>query len=184
MSQEYRAVAGGCTKVLEIEYDPDCTPEQVEQVLLSLDRWSVRTAGHVNHHRGAERHDLRTVVIVEGSPPTPENGCLRQIFHIPTRNLSQKGLGLIVPPVFVPRVLSDATPLVRTDTVFRVGQEIKIRFGPEGTTLPALRGVIVRMRVVHLGFWELGVQLTARDGTPGGQTKPAMADCGCGDKRS
>lgn len=177
-------MAGPCNHVLEVEYDPDCTPQQLEQVLLALDRWSVRTAGHVNHQRGAPRRDLRTVIIVEGSQPTPENGCLRQIFHIPTRNISRSGLGLIVPPVFVPRMLSDATPLVRSEAAFRVGQQIKVQFGPEGTTLPALRGVIVRMRAVHLGFWELGVQLVAREGGPSGGAPAAAAGCGCGETTS
>lgn len=177
-------MAGSCSQIVEIEYDPDCTPEQVEQVLLALDRWSVRTAGHVNHQRGTPRRDLRTLIIVEGSQPTPEYSCVRQIFHIPTRNISRSGLGLIVPPVFVPRMLSDATPLVRSEVAFKVGQGIKVQFGPEGTTLPALRGVIVRMRAVHLGFWELGVRLVARETAPMGPRPTVAADCGCGNDRS
>jgi hypothetical protein len=177
-------MSGSCTHVLEVEYDPDCTPEQLEQVLWALERWSMRTAGHVNHHRASPRRDLRTVVIVEGGQPTPENGCLRQIFHVPTRNLSRGGLGLIVPPVFVPRMLSDATPLARSEQVFRVGQQIKVCFGPQGTKLPALRGEIVRMRVVHLGFWELGVRFVAREdadqGVAAAHAASQRADGGCG----
>lgn len=173
-------MAGRCTQITEVEYDPDCTPEQVDQVLMALERWSVRTAGHVNHQRGAPRRELRAVIIVEGSQPVPENGCVRQIFHVPTRNISRSGLGLIVPPVFVPRMLSDTTPLVRSEVAFRVGQEIKVKFGPAGAVLPALRGVIVRMRAVHLGFWELGVRLVAREQEPGVAAAPAAAECGCG----
>jgi hypothetical protein len=46
---------------IEIEYDPDCTPQQFAEVLASLDRWSVRTQGHVTHVRKYERHVYRAM---------------------------------------------------------------------------------------------------------------------------
>src|SRR3954468_17860982 len=110
------------TAINEAHYDPDCTPEQVTQVLSALDRWSGRTARHVMHQRSNDRHNYRTSVIIEASgPATAPGAATRKIFHVPTRNVSKAGLGFIAPPVFMPRVMSDRTLLVRTELMFRVG---------------------------------------------------------------
>src|SRR5438552_2630002 len=135
--------------LVEMHYEPDCSAEQIEQVLSALDRWSRRTAKHVTHQRASDRHTYRTTVIVEPNDSVLPNPALRQLFHVPTRNVSKTGLGFIVPPVFMPKLLSDATPLVRAESVFRVGMKIKVTLGPPTGMMPTLCAEIVRIRPVH-----------------------------------
>ena len=146
----------------ETHYEPDCSPEQIEQVLCALDRWSDRTSKHVTYQRASDRHDYRTTIIVEISEPTLSEGP-RQLFHVPTRNVSKTGIGFIAPPVFLPRLLSDSTPLIRTETVFRPGLKIKVTLGSPTGTMPTLCAEIVRCRTVHFGFFEIGVRFLDRE---------------------
>src|SRR6476620_4445257 len=89
-------------KIAEVHYEPDCPPEQVIHVLSALDRWSGRTARQVAHLRANDRHDYRTTVIIEPSvPAAPGEVALRQVFHVPTRNVSKAGLGFVAPPAFM-----------------------------------------------------------------------------------
>jgi hypothetical protein len=145
-----------------MQYQPDCSAEQIEQVLSSLDRWSSRTGKHVTHQRAADRHIYRTTVIVEPSDQQLADSAPRRLFHVPTRNVSKTGIGFIAPPMFLPSLLSDATPLVHAESAFRVGMRIKVTLGPPTGTMPQLWGEIVRMRPVHLGFFEIGVQFVDR----------------------
>ena len=93
----------------------------------------------------------------------PSDQLLRQMFHVPTRNVSKAGLGFVAPPAFSPRKPSDATGLVRTDVVFRVGAKIKITLGPSTGKVPTVTAVITRLRPVHLGFFEVGVRFVTGD---------------------
>src|SRR4029078_3782541 len=118
------------TDIHEAHYDPDCSPEQVMQVLSALDRWGARSARHVFYQRSNDRHNYRTSVIIEPSgPAVAGETTMRKIFHVPTRSVSKTGLGFVAPPVFMPRVVSDRTLLVRTELVFRVGTQVKIKLG-------------------------------------------------------
>src|SRR5262249_53467829 len=141
-----------------------CTPEQVMQVLSALDRWSGRTARHVMHQRGSDRHNYRTSVIIEPSAPAvPGEAVMRKIFHVPTRNVSKAGLGFVAPAVFMPRVVCDRTLLVRTELAFRVGTQVKIKLGSADGKMPTLSGVIMRLRPIHFGFFDVGVRFVARE---------------------
>ena len=150
------------TETIEVHYEPDCAPEQIEHVLAALDRWSRRTGKHVTHQRASDRHAYRTTVIVEPSESATPNSTLRQFFHVPTRNVSKTGLGFVVPPLFIPKMLSDTTPLVRGESAFRVGMKIKVTLGPPTGLMPTICGEIVRVRPVHLGFLEVGVRFLDR----------------------
>src|SRR5437870_517987 len=66
--------------IAEMHYEPDCSQEQIEQVLSALDRWSSRTAKHVTHQRASDRHAYRTTVIVEPSASIAPDAGLRQLF--------------------------------------------------------------------------------------------------------
>jgi hypothetical protein len=150
--------------IAEIHYEPDCAPEQVAHVLSALDRWSGRTAKHVTHLRATERHDYRTTVIVEPSDPTaPAERAIRQVLHVPTRNVSKAGIGFVAPPVFTPRVLSDDTPLLRSDVIFRVGAKIKVKLGPADGKMPSLTAEVTRLRPVYFGFFDVGVRFIERE---------------------
>src|SRR5439155_19006210 len=117
--------------VAEVHYEPDCPPEQVTHVLSALDRWSGRTARQVAHLRTNDRHDYRTTVIIEpNEPAAPGELVLRQVFHVPTRNVSKAGLGFVAPPVFMTRQPAAAASLVRTETIFKIGTTIKVKLGP------------------------------------------------------
>ena len=152
------------TDIHEAHYDPDCSPEQVMQVLSALDRWSGRTARHVMHQRGNDRHNYRTSVIIEPSGPAEAGAAAtRKIFHVPTRNVSKAGLGFVAPPVFMPRVISDRTLLVRTELMFRVGTQVKVKLGSADGKMPTLSGVIMRLRPIHFGFFDVGVRFVARE---------------------
>jgi len=87
---------------------------------------------------------------------------VRQFFHTPTRNVSKTGLGFVAPPVFIPKMMSDTTPLIRAEAAFRVGMKIKVTLGPPTGMMPTLCGEIVRVRQVHLGFFEIGVRFLDR----------------------
>jgi len=148
--------------IAEIDYEPDCSPEQVIQVLSALDRWSSRTARDVPQKRASERHDYRTTVILEPLGDATAGGQrVRQVFHIPTRNVSKEGLGFVAPPVFLPRQISDNTPPVRTEIMFQVGTKVKVKLGPPGGSMPTLSAVITRLRPVNFGFFDVGVRFIA-----------------------
>lgn len=150
--------------IAEVHYEPDCAPEQVAHVLSALDRWSGRTAKHVTHLRSNDRHNYRTTVIIEPSdPPVPADRIIRQVFHVPTRNVSKAGLGFVAPPVFTPRMLSDETPLIRSEVIFRVGAKIKVKLGPTDGKMPSLSAEIIRLRPVYFGFFDVGVRFIARE---------------------
>jgi hypothetical protein len=147
----------------EVHYDPDCNPEQLEQVLRALDQWSDRTARHVTHKRRSDRHNYRMTVFIERQPGQAGSAPFQQIFHVPARNVSKTGLGFVAPPVFMPRLLCDETPLVRSEIIFRVGAPIRVRLPALGRSLPTLRGEIMRLRLVHFGFFDIGVRFLARE---------------------
>jgi hypothetical protein len=149
--------------VTEVHYDPDCDPEQLEQVLRALDQWSHRTARHVTHKRRTDRHSYRTTVFIEPQSVAAAAPAIRQVFHVPTRNVSKSGLGFIAPPVFMPRLLCDETPLVRSETIFRVGARIRLRLQAADREMPTLSGEIKRLRLVHFGFYDIGVRFLARE---------------------
>ena len=67
-----------------------------------------------------------------------------------------------MPPVFLPTMLSDATPMVGGESAFKVGMKIKVTLGPPTGMMPTLCGEIVRVRPVHLGFLEVGVRFLDR----------------------
>src|SRR5437763_15912129 len=88
----------------EIHYDPDCSREQLVQVLSALDRSSHITGDQAAQLRTNERHDYRTTVIVERlMSDAPAEPPLRRGFYVASRNVSRNGLGLVVPPPFVSR---------------------------------------------------------------------------------
>jgi hypothetical protein len=150
------------TNIVEVHYESDCSTEQIEHVLAALDRWSRRTGKHVTHQRASDRHAYRTTVIVEPNEQNGASSTLRQFFHVPARNVSKTGLGFIAPPIFIPKMLSDATPLIRAESAFKLGMKIKVTLGPPTGMMPTLCGEIVRVRPVHLGFLEIGVQFLDR----------------------
>lgn len=150
------------TNIVEVHYEPDCSPEQIEHVLAALDRWSRRTGKHVTHRRASDRHAYRTTVMVEPVQAVGASTAVRQFFHVPTRNVSKTGLGFVAPPLFMPKMMSDATPLIRGESAFKVGMKIKVTLGPPTGMMPTLCGEIVRVRPVHLGFLEIGVQFLDR----------------------
>ena len=150
------------TNIVEMHYEPDCPAEQIEHVLAALDRWSRRTGKHVTHRRVSDRHNYRTTVIIEPSDSVTANSTVRQCFHVPTRNVSKTGLGFVAPPIFMPKMLSDTTPLIRAESAFRVGMKIKVTLGPPTGMMPTLCGEIVRVRPVHLGFLEIGARFLDR----------------------
>jgi hypothetical protein len=133
-------------------------------VLSVLDRWSGRTSKHVTYQRSSDRHNYRTTVIIEPGDPKLSDFRPRQLFHVPTRNVSKTGLGFIAPPGFIPRLLSDSTPLVRTECVFSVGMTIKLTLGAPTGMMPTLSAEIVRIRPIHFGFFEIGVRFLDREG--------------------
>lgn len=147
----------------EVHYDPDCNPDHLEQVLRALDQWSSRTARHVTHQRRSDRHDFRSVVYIEPRAGVPGALPIRQIFHVTTRNVSKTGLGFVAPPVFMPRLLSDDTPLVRSEVIFREGAHVKIRLQAGDREMPTLSAEISRLRLVHFGFFDIGVRFLARE---------------------
>jgi hypothetical protein len=151
------------TDISEVHYDPECTPEQIVQVLSALDRWSGRTAKHVMHQRKSDRHNYRTSVIIEAGEERSGTAGLRKIFHVSTRNVSKAGLGFVAPPIFMPRVLSDRTLLVRTEAMFRVGTQVKVKLGSADGKMPTLGGVVMRLRPIHFGFFDVGVRFVARE---------------------
>jgi hypothetical protein len=149
--------------VTEVHYEPDCAPEQVAQVLSALDRSSRRAARDVTHVRSNDRHAYRTTVIIEpGGAGAHGEPALRQVFHVPTRNVSKTGLGFVAPAVFVPRAGSAAAP-VRSENAFRVGTQVKIKLGPSTGKMPTLSAVITRFRPVHFGFFDVGIRFVSHE---------------------
>jgi hypothetical protein len=152
------------SKITEVHYEPDCPPEKVTQVLSALDRSSGRSARNVTHLRATDRHAYRTTVIIEpNESPASDEPLVRQVFHVPTRNVSKTGLGFVAPPVFRPSSVSDATPFLRSEIRFRVGTQIKVKLGPPTGKVPTLSAVITRLRPVQFGFFDVGVRFMSHE---------------------
>ena len=150
--------------ITEVHFDPDCPVEQVTHVLSALDRWRGRTGRQVMQVRGNDRHDYRTTVIIEPSDlDTPGEAIVRQVFHVPTRNVSKAGLGFAAPAIFVARRATGKSPLVRTESVFQVGAKIKVKLGLADGKMPTLRAEITRLRPVCFGFFDVGVRFVSRE---------------------
>jgi hypothetical protein len=103
------------------------------------------------------------VIIESSDPAAPAERAVRQVFHVPTRNVSKAGLGFVAPPVFTPRLLSDETPLLRSEVIFRVGAKIKVKLGPADGKMPILSAEVTRLRPVHFGFFDVGIRFIARE---------------------
>ena len=150
-----------------IEYLADCSEQQLDEVLSLLESWSARSEEHVTVVRQHPRKAFRTIVRLEHVGGRPEcfaaiGDMRRLVFLVPARNLSQTGVGLVAPPTFSPRLLSDMTPILRADTVLAQGATIRVQI-PTSAALPiALTGSIVRLRHTHHGFVEAGVRFTGR----------------------
>jgi len=149
-------------RIVEAHYYADCSPDQVEEVLAHLDRWSDRNATHVTHNRHHERHEYRTEVIVERLHEGNDAPDVRQIFHVQARNVSRVGLGFLAPPVFVPKLVSDATPLLRTDDIFEVGASVTVKLNAADRDAIEVCATVMRRRPVQFGFFEIGLKFTGR----------------------
>jgi hypothetical protein len=150
-----------------IEYLPDCTDRDIQEVLALLDKWSQRNASHVTHLRGAERRDFRGLVVTIASNAVP--GTIADApqgatvtCRVPARNISQTGFGFIAPPVFAPRWMSDGTPLLKTCELFRPGRNVTLQFERGGAAPLQVDATVVRLRPVHRGFFEVGVRFCGR----------------------
>jgi hypothetical protein len=157
-----------------IEYVPECSEAELDDVVNLLERWSQRTEQHVTARRKHDRHGVRLNVLVELVGAEPEcfaaMGERRSVFfHVPARNISQSGVGLLAPPTFSPRWLSDMTPILRAETVLAVGT--KLRLTIPSTTGPGLvmLGEVIRARVTHHGYVEAGVRFNGRALAPRGR---------------
>jgi len=150
--------------VADVHYEPDCSPEQLIQVLSAMDRWSGMTGQHIIQQRTSDRHHYRTTLSIERvNAAAKQSGPRRQVFHVAARNVSKSGLGFIAPPAFLPRMLSEETPLLRTDAIFLPGTPVTVNLGPVAGKIPPISGVITRVRPVQLGFFEIGVKFVSRD---------------------
>jgi hypothetical protein len=69
----------------------------------------------------------------------------------------------------MPRLMSDETPLVRSELMFRVGTQIKVNLASAAGVMPTLSAVVARLRPVHFGFFDIGVRFLARE-EAGGQS--------------
>ena len=155
----------------QIEYYPDCTCPQIERVLGIMEKWSVRNAANVVQLRSHPRRELRGFVtaITDYHDPyrsDPDAPPLRLALRVPARNISQGGLGLIAPQGFVPQVLSDESPAIKTLDVFHEGVKLTIQLDRQAAPALIVAGDVVRVRPTHEGFFEIGVQFTERSGAP------------------
>lgn len=151
------------TKPTAEDYGPDCTTEQIQEVLASLERWSARTKEHVTYSRKSERHDFQKDLLVEISLAGEKTKkATRQWFKVKSRNLSRSGVGIVLPPMFIPRLFGDDTPFVRGDEAFRVGVELIVKLVPPDGPIILIRSVVKRVRTIHLGFLEAGLRFLER----------------------
>src|SRR5262245_48168695 len=133
-----------------IVYIPDCSSRKIEDVLAIIMKWTDRNAQNVLHLRAHPRRELRGFVAVMGQyrhAPIreKETPILGVALHTPVRNISQGGLGLIAPPMFVPQLVSDSTPLIKTVDFFREGAKLTFSLDREGAAPLVIDGTVVRL---------------------------------------
>jgi hypothetical protein len=149
----------------EIDYYPDCSPRQVDEVLKLLEDWNDRAATHFTSWRKHERRGFRAMVVVEalsGGETRQSDGTPRAVYHVQARNISLAGMCLVAPPAFAPKLASDETPLVKTAGLLMRGAALRLEV-PNAVGALWLRGEVVRLRTIHQGFYEAGVRLTGKD---------------------
>jgi hypothetical protein len=148
--------------IADLTYIPDCDPAQFKEVYDSLTRWSRRSEGHVSNKRRHDRKAYRTVVYViaplQKRLTVERNQPARPILQVPTRNLSQSGVALIVPPRFGPRSPDDDRPTISASSVFVAGATLEIAVIAKNKTLIWLVGRVRRARSMQHGFLDVGVQ--------------------------
>jgi hypothetical protein len=164
-----------------VDYHPDCTPELLAETIDILDRWSKRTEAHVSKRRARPRFAYRGTVTLVSPIRTPGEASIDEralaVFHVTARNISQCGVGLIVPPTFLPVQMSDKTPLILSESLFREGLRVTVAISGPGVELGPVDGVIVRQRRVHHEFLELGVKFLERH-----EAAPADGDLSLAEK--
>jgi hypothetical protein len=167
--------------VEHVEYYPDCSHQQLEAVLDTLAKWSVRNSANVAHLRAFPRRELRGVVTVRLTHRDPkvtdkEAPLMRLALRVPARNISQGGLGLVAPTHFMPPLLTDATPLLKTDDLLREGVLVTVQLARDGAPPLVIDGMIARLRPTHQGFFDVGVKFLERKaGDLGGARGAAIA---------
>ena len=150
------------THIGDLTYIPDCDPAQCQEVYDSLSRWSGRCEKHVSNKRRHVRKAYRTMVYViaplQKRVTVEKNQPARPILQVPTRNLSQSGVALVVPPRFAPRSPLDDRPLLPATAIFVPNVTLEIAVLAKGKTLIWLVGRVRRVRVMQHGFLDVGVQ--------------------------
>jgi hypothetical protein len=147
----------------EYMYDPDCSTEAFEACAASLKRWSERTKNHVVHARQFERHEFPKWIVVKTLDEDSLDGSAATfVFHLMARNLSQAGMSILLPEQFVPRLLCDRTPLMRSESRFRKGEQLFVNLVSRAGDELNLQAQIVRLRPLPQGFWEAGLRFVAR----------------------
>ena len=150
------------THIGDLTYVPDCDPAQCQEVFDSLSRWSGRCEKHESNKRRHERKTYRTTVYViaplQKKITIAPNQPARPILQVPTRNLSQSGVALIVPPKFAPRSPLDDRPVLPSTAIFIPNVTLEIAVLAKGKMLIWLVGRIRRVRVMQPGFLDVGVQ--------------------------
>jgi hypothetical protein len=150
------------THIADLTYVPDCDPAQFKEVFEGLTRWSRRCERHVTNKRVHDRKIYRTVVYViaplQKRVTVEKNQPARPILQVPTRNLSQSGVALVVPPRFCPRSPLDERPIISAASIFAPNATLELAVLAKQKTLLWLVGRIKRCRVMQHGFLDVGVQ--------------------------
>lgn len=152
-----------------VRYRPECGPDAVRAVLDALNWWSQRSERHHSNQRQHARRDYDAAVLLQPLAADARPQQPPVVLQVQSRNLSQNGISLLAAPRFVPELVSDDTPLLSADRVFRLGRLLAVGLHPTPDRLLWVEGEIVRSRTVHQGFVDVGIRFLRRrtaDGEP------------------
>ena len=148
--------------IADLTYVPDCDPAQFKEVFEALTRWSRRCEQHVTNKRIHDRKMYKTLVYViaplQKRVTIEKNHPARPILQVPTRNVSQSGVALVVPPRFGPRSPLDDRPIILAPSIFIPNSTLELAVLVKQKTLLWLVGRIRRVRMMQHGFLDVGVQ--------------------------
>jgi len=147
-------------------HTPDFDDKVFRAALEKLQRWDAKNAGHQSEKRTSNRFGYEsrgTVLCIDRDGPTGETAEPERVsFPVYARNLSRSGLSFIIARDILPRVIKDDSVPLQVDEVLRIEKKLLAGLPLKGDDLIWVEAKIVRLRPIHDGLFECGLQFLAK----------------------
>jgi hypothetical protein len=146
-----------------VDYRPCWDVNEVRQVVEGIHRLSNRKGKAIVQRRRCDRkYYLAPVLAMPHLDAKARQDEARMLLHVVARDLSQSGIGLLVPLFFEPEVASQLNPVVRSTSIFHSNGKIEIGLRRSSGSLLWIIGLVVRARTVQNDYLDIGIRFLGK----------------------